>query len=204
MPMYKEKKNSSLAKTDKTLRIKERNEYGLTQRQQKAAELLAAGKTKNTVAEEVGISRQQLWEWGKNVFFRSAVSRIHSDLWIENKQRLRGLGGKAVDVIEQELESGNLKAAVELLKIVGMSNGRIALVQAGKSIDDLLEIDAAKDVDVFMADWEKPATTNEAFQREFAYRPAFIKDRAKRLKAMAKVPEDKAEEDVVTEKDSDT
>ena len=128
----------------------------------------------------------------------------HADLWQENKQRLRGLSAKAVDVIEQELESGNLKAAVELLKIVGMSNGRIALVQAGKSIDDLLEIDAAKDVDVFMADWEKPATTNEAFQREFAYRPAFIKDRVKRLKAMAKVPEDKAEEAVVTEKDSDT
>jgi len=60
-----ERKDKDITKTDKTLHIRERNEYGLTQRQQKAAELLAAGKTKNTVAEEVGISRQQLWEWGK-------------------------------------------------------------------------------------------------------------------------------------------
>lgn len=187
---------------DKTLHKSERNASGLLPRQQQAADLLALGETKTKVAAAVGVSRQQLYTWEQNVFFRSAISKRHADLWQENKQRLRGLSAKAVDVIEQELESGNLKAAVELLKIVGMSNGRIALVQPGKSVEDLLEIDAAKDVDAFMADWEKPATTQEAFQREFGYRPALIKDRTKRLKAMAKVPEDEAEDDVATDEDS--
>ena len=157
-----ERKDKDITKTDKTLHIRERNEYGLTQRQQKAAELLAAGKTKNTVAEEVGISRQQLWEWGKNVFFRSAVSKIHADLWVENKQRLRGLGGKAVDVIATELDSGNLKAAVELLKLIGLSNGKIALAQQGKSVDDILEIDATQYIDEVMLViplWEKGVVT---------------------------------------------
>ena len=204
MPMYKEKKNSSLAKTDKTLHIKERNEYGLTQRQQKAAELLAAGKTKNTVAEEVGISRQQLWEWGKNVFFRSAVSRIHSDLWGENKQRLRGLGGKAVDVIATELDNGNLKAAVELLKLIGLSNGKIALAQQGKSVNDILEIDAAKYVDKIMEKWDKPSTGQEALQREFGDRPWLIKDRVKTMRKAAVVPEDEEEEQEENPGEEDT
>ena len=189
-----ERKDKDITKTDKTLHIRERNEYGLTQRQQKAAELIAAGKTKNTVAEEVGISRQQLWEWGKNVFFRSAVSKIHADLWVENKQRLRGLGGKAVDVIATELDSGNLKAAVELLKLIGLSNGKIALAQQGKSVDDILEIDATQYIDEVMEKWDKPGTGQEALQREFGDRPWLIKDRVKTMRKAAVVPEDEEEE----------
>jgi len=199
-----ERKDKDITKTDKTLHIRERNEYGLTQRQQKAAELLAAGKTKNTVAEEVGISRQQLWEWGKNVFFRSAVSRIHSDLWIENKQRLRGLGGKAVDVIATELDNGNLKAAVELLKLIGLSNGKIALTQQGKSVDDILEIDATQYIDEVMEKWDKPSTGQEALQREFGDRPWLIKDRVKTMRKAAVVPEDDEEEQSVNQGEEDT
>ena len=199
-----ERKDKDITKTDKTLHIKERNEYGLTQRQQKAAELLAAGKTKNVVAEEVGISRQQLWEWGKNVFFRSAVSRIHSDLWIENKQRLRGLGGKAVDVIATELDSGNLKAAIELLKLIGLSNGKIALAQQGKSVDDILEIDATQYIDEVMEKWDKPSTGQEALQREFGDRPWLIKDRVKTMRKAAVVPEDDEEEQSVNQGEEDT
>jgi len=165
---------------------------------------LAAGKTKNTVAEEVGISRQQLWEWGKNVFFRSAVSRIHSDLWVENKQRLRGLGGKAVDVIATELDSGNLKAAIELLKLIGLSNGKIALAQQGKSVDDILEIDATQYIDEVMKKWDKPSTGQEALQREFGDRPWLIKDRVKRLKNMVVVPEDEEEEQEENPGEEDT
>ena len=194
-----EEKDKDVTKTDKTLHIKERNEYGLTQRQQMAAELLAAGKTKNMVAEEVGISRQQLWEWGKNVFFRSAVSRIHSDLWIENKQRLRGLGGKAVDVIATELDNGNLKAAVELLKLIGLSNGKIALAQQGKSVDDLLEIDATQYIDEVMEKWDKPSTMQETLQREFGDRPWLIKDRVKTMRKAAEVPEDEEGEQSVNQ-----
>ena len=189
-----EEKDKDVTKTDKTLHIEERNEYKLTQRQQKAAELLAAGKTKNTVAEEVGISRQQLWEWGKNVYFRSAVSRIHADLWVENKQRLRGLGGKAVDVIATELDNGNLKAAVELLKLIGLSNGKIALAQQGKSVNDILEIDATQYIDEVMEKWDKPSTGQEALQRELGDRPWLIKDRVKTMRKAAVVPEDEEEE----------
>lgn len=77
--------------------------------------------------------------------------RRHAEVWQESKERLRGLAVKAVDVIGNEIEGGNLKAAVELLKIVGFSNGKIALAQPGKSVEDLLEIESAKYVDDYLS-----------------------------------------------------
>ena len=189
-----EKKENDVTKGYEMLHIIERNDQGLTLRQQQAAELLALGKSKTEVATTVGVSRQQLHRWDKNVYFRSAVSMNHAELWIGNKERLRGLAGKAVAVIENEIEGGNLKAAVELLKIIGMANGKAALTKQGKSVDDLLEIEAANQVDSFLETWDKPATTQEAMQREFAYRPKLIQDKLKRLKAMTKPPEDEVED----------
>ena len=43
-----------------------------------------------------------------------------------------------MNIIVTELDSGNLKVAVELLKLVGLSNGKIALAQTGNSVDDIL------------------------------------------------------------------
>ncbi len=54
-----------LTEPDESLHKTERNEYKLTPQQQMAAELMASGKFKTATAEEVGISRQQPWEWGK-------------------------------------------------------------------------------------------------------------------------------------------
>ena len=187
--------SENLTKADKTLHIQKRNENGLTLRQQQAADLLALGESKTKAAAAVGVSRQQLHTWVQNVYFRSAVSKRHAEVWQESKERLRGLAVKAVDVIGNEIEGGNLKAAVELLKIVGLSNGKIALVaQPGKSVEDLLEIESAKYVDDYLSTLDKPSTTQEVLQREFGLRPEMIKNNLRRLQVIAKVPEDKAEE----------
>ena len=192
--MQMDAEKTEFTECDKRLHIQERNDQGLTLRQQQAVELLALGKTKTEVAAAIGVSRQQLHRWDKNVYFRSAVSMTYAAQWIGNKERLRGLAGKAVAVIENEIDGGNLKAAVELLKIIGMANGKAALTKQGKSVDDLLEIEATDQVDSFLATWDKPATTQEALQREFAYRPKLIQDKLKRLRATSKVPEDEDEE----------
>jgi len=199
--LVEDKDTEFITKPDKTLHISERNEYSLTQRQQKAAELLAAGKNKKEVAEEVGISRQQLWEWGKNAYFRSAVSIIHADLWVENKQRLRGLSGKAIDVIATEIDNGNLKAAVELCKLVGLSNGKIALTQQGKSVGDILEMDATVLIDERFRREEKPRTIEETFLRYSHWRPYYIRGTATISKIRLKVPEDKEEEQSVKQEE---
>lgn len=187
--------SENLTKADKTLHIQKRNENGLTLRQQQAADLLALGESKTKAAAAVGVSRQQLHAWVQNVYFRSAVSKRHAEVWQESKERLRGLAVKAVDVIGNEIEGGNLKAAVELLKIVGLSNGKIALVaQPAKSVEDLLAIESAKQVDSYMAKLDTPTTSQEVLQREFCLRPQMIKNNLRRLQVIAKVPEDKTEE----------
>ena len=192
--MQMDAEENEVTECDKSLHIQERNSEGLTLRQQQAVELLALGKSKTEVASEVGVSRQQLHRWDKNVYFRAAFSKRHAELWQENKERLRSLAGKAVAVIESELESHNLKAAVELLKIVGLSNGKIALAQPAKSVEDLLEIEAAKLTDAYMSNMTRPSTTQEIFTREFVERPALIRSNLLRLKAMTKPPDDNDEE----------
>ena len=192
--MQMDAEENEVTECDKSLHIQERNENRLTPRQQQAVELLALGESKTKVASEVGVSRQQIHKWTQNVYFRSAFSKRHADLWQENKERLRGLAGKAVAVIESELESGNLKAAVELLKIVGLSGGKIALAQPGKSVEDLLEIESANQVDAYMRTLDRPNTNQEVFSREFVERPALIRSNLLRLKAMTKPPEEDAEE----------
>ena len=82
-----------------------------------------------------------------------------------------------------------------------MSNGKVSLTKNGKSVDDLLEIEAANQTDSFLATWDTPTTTQEALQREFAYRPKLIQDKLKRLKAMTKPPEEE-EEDVTPEEEA--
>ena len=180
----------NLTKSYETLHKKERNEYNLTPRQQKAAELLAAGRSKASVAEDVDISRQQLWEWEKNVYFKSAVSRIHADLWVENAQRLRGLGTRAVDVIEKEIESGNVKAAIALLKTIGMSNGKIALQRKGKTVEDFLAIEAEKEADDIIASWSAEDDPMQQLTYMVKVKPQIVKEKVKVMLRGIEPPED--------------
>ena len=180
---------ADLTEPDESLHKNERNEYKLTPRQQMAAELMATGKSKTATAEEVGISRQQLWEWEKNVYFKSAVSKIHADLWVENVQRLRGLGARAVDVIEREIDGGNVKAAIALLKTIGMSSGKIALQRKGKTVEDFLAIEAEKEADAIIASW--PA---EDPMQQLTYmvkaKPQIVKDKVQNMLKDIEPPED--------------
>ncbi len=191
-------------KADIRLNIQARNENGITPRQQQAADLLALGKTKTEAADAVGVSRQQLSLWGQNPFFRSAISMRQSELWQVNKDRLRGLAGKAVDVIEKELDSGNYKSAVELLKIIGLSNGKIALVQPGKTAGDFMQMDAEKQADAEMATWDKPTSPQEVLQRQFGDRPRLIQNKVNLMKIITKPPEDVIENPEVNQEEATT
>ena len=181
---------ADITEPDETLHKTERNEYSLTPRQQMAAELLAAGKSKKATAIEVGISRQQLWEWEKNVYFKSAVSRIHADLWVDNAQRLRGLGARAVDVIEKEIDGGNVKAAIALLKTIGMSNGKIALQRKGKTVEDFLSIEAEKEADDIIASWSAEDDPMQQLTYMVKVKPQIVKEKVKVMLRGIEPPED--------------
>ncbi|MBP2641034.1 MAG: hypothetical protein H6Q66_1985 [Firmicutes bacterium] len=169
-----------------------RLENGLTVKQMNAAELLAFGKKVQEVADTAGISRHQLWVWQKNPYFVSAISKYRAELWGNSKQRLRGLVDKSVDVLEQAIESGDLKAAIELLKIVGL-NGKIGNPGLPQSIDEVLTVEATKMVDASLAKipFDDPM---EELDVRLRVRPSLIYKQVKKLNNKLAFPEEEAYE----------
>jgi hypothetical protein len=65
------------------------------------------------------VVRETVTRWRhENSYFVAELNRHRKALWGAAQERLRGLVHKAVDIGEQALEAGGLKAAVEVLKVV--------------------------------------------------------------------------------------
>ena len=87
--------------------------------QQNAIDLLIQGKPDHEVAAAVGVVRETVTRWRhENPYFVAELNRQRKALWGAAHERLRGLVYKAVDIVEQAIEAGDLKAAVEILKAV--------------------------------------------------------------------------------------
>jgi hypothetical protein len=95
--------------------------WNLSAQQQAAADLLAVGKNVTTVAEQLGVARQTVSEWfNQNPAFEAAFNQRRQELWNNASNRLRALLPNALDVLEQALKSGSIRAAVEVLKAAGL------------------------------------------------------------------------------------
>jgi hypothetical protein len=87
--------------------------------QENAVDLLVLGKSDREVAESLGLARETVTRWRhEHPVFIAELNRRRNALWTEAHDRLRTLVGKAVDILEQAVAGGDLKAAVEVLKIV--------------------------------------------------------------------------------------
>lgn len=87
--------------------------------QQNAIDLLLTGQSDRAVGDAVGVSRETVWHWRhEHPVFLAELNRRRQALWADVHDRLRALVGKAVEVLEQAVHGGDLKAAVEVLKIV--------------------------------------------------------------------------------------
>ena len=92
----------------------------LTPRQAAAVELLAVGRTITEVAEAVGVTRQTVSVWrNQQAEFQAALNRKRRELWEERRDRFRAMLSPALDVIQTELEKGNLTAALAVVKTAG-------------------------------------------------------------------------------------
>jgi len=97
----------------------------LSVEQENAIDLLIQGKSDREVAEAVGVARQTVNQWRNQdaVFIAELNVRRHA-IWGSQTERLRSLIAKAVDVLERDLDSEDLRlrqsAAVHLLKAVGL------------------------------------------------------------------------------------
>ena len=102
------------AKPDKTL-----HRYKLlTPEMENAIDLLVTGKPDREVAAAVGVTRQTIAQWRQHPVFMAELNHRRQTLWADAHARLRALIDGAVDVIEDAVRDGDLKAAIEVLKAV--------------------------------------------------------------------------------------
>ena len=93
----------------------------LSVEQLNAIDILVQGKTDQETALAVGVVRETVTRWrNDNPYFAAELNKQRKLIWGTNQDRLRSLTTKAVDTIETALDAGDSKAAVEVLKAVGL------------------------------------------------------------------------------------
>lgn len=91
----------------------------LSQEQLNAIEHLLQGRSDRAVAETVGVSRQTVWEWrNRDPLFIAELNRQRYEMWQEAHERLKSLANRALDVVEQQLDSSDPKASLAAAKYV--------------------------------------------------------------------------------------
>ena len=87
--------------------------------QANAIEHLLQGQSDRAVAEAVGVSRQTVSEWkNRDPLFIAELNRQRLEMWKEARERLKALANRALDVVEQQLDSGDPKASLAAAKYV--------------------------------------------------------------------------------------
>ncbi|MCU0665339.1 MAG: hypothetical protein MUC50_23805 [Myxococcota bacterium] len=91
---------------------------GLTLQQARAVDLLVMGKTDGQVGAEIGVARECVNRWrNHNPHVIAALNNERLVLWQASRERLRALGDKALNVLDNALDAGDTKVALGLLKL---------------------------------------------------------------------------------------
>jgi len=93
----------------------------LSEQQQNAIMALLEGLPDREVADRVGVTRETVCRWrNQDPFFAAELNQRRQDVWAEATDRLRGLVGSAVETLEEAVNAGNVQAAVQVLRAVGI------------------------------------------------------------------------------------
>jgi hypothetical protein len=85
--------------------------------QQNAIDLLILGHTDQAVAEQIGVARETVCRWrNEHPYFVAELNQRRKEVWHTAHERLRGLVGKAIDILEKALHTDDVKAALAVLK----------------------------------------------------------------------------------------
>jgi hypothetical protein len=102
----------------------------------RAAELLAGGATIDETADVVGTASTTILRWQRDAEFREQIDHRRADLWDAEQARLRGLVGKAIDVLGAGLSSPSERIRIECSRQVLRSVG---LFKTTSSAGDIAE-----------------------------------------------------------------
>lgn len=109
----------SVTKSNKS--SQEPQDSNLSVEQLNAIDILVQGKTDQETALAVGVARETVTRWrNDNPHFAAELNKQRRLIWGTGQDRLRSLVSKAVDTIEAGLYAGDTKAAVDVLKAVGL------------------------------------------------------------------------------------
>ena len=101
----------------------------LSDEQQLAIPLVAAGKDPADVAQAAGVAPQMVCEWWSQPAFRAALNEHHQRTAEATQDRLRALVSKAAEAlaggIADEDPKIRIQAAVHILKTVGQYGQRL-------------------------------------------------------------------------------
>ena len=93
----------------------------LSVEQLNAIDILVQGRTDQETAETIGVARETVTRWrNDNPHFAAQLNRQRRLIWSNSHDRLRALVSKAVDTLDVALQNGDARAAVEVLKAVGL------------------------------------------------------------------------------------
>lgn len=113
----------------------------LTPAQEAVIDALLAGKSQAEAAALAGVAAETVTRWKSNALFMATWQNRRRQVWDAHAQRLHKLAGKALDVVEDGIDAGDLRAAALVLKSVNLAD--LAAPEAETTAEDLAR------------DWEK-------------------------------------------------
>lgn len=95
--------------------------------QQKAAILLATGKSAREVAKEIDVTPETISHWRQDANFRKSVAELQWEVLNGARNKMQGLAGEAVATLRDVMQNGKtdaakLKAVEIVLAHIGMTD----------------------------------------------------------------------------------
>lgn len=97
-----------------------------------AIDALVNGKTITGAAEAAGVDRTTLHRWLKHDFeFQASPNRAKGDLKLALQAKTLKIAQKAMDVVEQALDKGDVRIAALVLKVIGRTLAEMPIGREG-------------------------------------------------------------------------
>ena len=115
---------------------------GKEEKREAVLALLQIGTTVADTARTTGVTRQTIYNWlRRDPVFQAAYNQWHDEMEKGAQSRLLMMTEKAMNALEKSLESGDARAALQLLKGLGMMRERAVGPTDPKEVKSAMELE---------------------------------------------------------------